>query len=98
MLPFFGFVLPTFAPQLRVPFCDQYGHFCPEGFDVGDDTVAISDCFGDEKSLDRAMQTADAALYRGKKAGRNRVEWALPATDSLLANGRPKTDAEAALS
>lgn len=38
-------------------------------------TVGISGCFDDDASLTRAMQAADAALYRGKNAGRNRVEW-----------------------
>lgn len=60
-------------------------------------TVGISDCFGDEKSLDRAMQAADAALYRGKEAGRNRVEWALPVADGLLSSDIPMRVAQAAL-
>jgi len=37
-------------------------------------TVGVSGRFADEASLARAMQAADAALYRGKRAGRNRVE------------------------
>ena len=37
-------------------------------------TIGISGSFGDGASLARAMQVADAALYRGKNAGRNRVE------------------------
>lgn len=41
-------------------------------------TVGISGRFADEASLARAMQAADAALYRGKNAGRNRVELAAP--------------------
>lgn len=38
-------------------------------------TIGISGSFADDASLARAMQAADAALYRGKHAGRNRVEW-----------------------
>ncbi|MEN5060230.1 GGDEF domain-containing protein [Luteimonas sp. TWI1416] len=38
-------------------------------------TVGISGRFDDDASLEQAMQVADAALYRGKHAGRNRVEW-----------------------
>lgn len=37
-------------------------------------TIGISGRFADQAALDRAMQDADAALYRGKNAGRNRVE------------------------
>ncbi|MDR6992905.1 GGDEF domain-containing protein [Luteimonas sp. 3794] len=37
-------------------------------------TVGVSGSFDDDASLVRAMQDADAALYRGKNAGRNRVE------------------------
>jgi len=37
-------------------------------------TVGVSETFCDDGSLARAMQAADAALYRGKHAGRNRVE------------------------
>ena len=37
-------------------------------------TVGVSGSFADDASLARAMQEADAALYRGKHAGRNRVE------------------------
>ena len=37
-------------------------------------TVGISGCFDDAASRAKAMQAADAALYRGKHAGRNRVE------------------------
>ncbi|PJJ99576.1 GGDEF domain-containing protein [Lysobacteraceae bacterium NML91-0213] len=36
-------------------------------------TVGISGAFTDEVSLAKAMRVADAALYRGKRAGRNRV-------------------------
>jgi len=39
-------------------------------------TVGISGRFDDAASRARAMQAADAALYRGKHAGRNRVAWA----------------------
>ena len=42
-------------------------------------TIGISGSFRDAPSLARAMQAADAALYRGKHAGRDRVEWAEPA-------------------
>ena len=37
-------------------------------------TVGVSGRFDGEASLAQAMRHADAALYRGKKAGRNRVE------------------------
>ena len=43
-------------------------------------TVGISGRFADDASLARAMQVADAALYRGKSAGRNRVESAAQAS------------------
>lgn len=37
-------------------------------------TVGVSGHFDDDASLARAMRVADAALFRGKRAGRNRVE------------------------
>lgn len=37
-------------------------------------TIGVSLVFGSADGLDSAMQQADAALYRGKKTGRNRVE------------------------
>ena len=40
-------------------------------------TIGISDGFSSTQALDEAMQQADAALYRGKSCGRNRIEWAL---------------------
>ena len=40
-------------------------------------TIGISDGFSSTQALDEAMQQADAALYRGKSYGRNRIEWAL---------------------
>ncbi len=50
-------------------------------------TVGISDAFDDEASLARAMQVADAALYRGKQAGRDRVEGPGPASGSMPPDG-----------
>ena len=37
-------------------------------------TIGVSHAFVGDDRLDRAMQQADTALYRGKAAGRNRVE------------------------
>jgi len=50
-------------------------------------TVGISDAFDDDASLARAMQVADAALYRGKQAGRDRVEGPGPASGSMPPDG-----------
>lgn len=41
-------------------------------------TVGVSLPFSRAEGLDLAMQQADAALYRGKAAGRNRVEQGVP--------------------
>ncbi len=38
-------------------------------------TIGVADAFTTAYALDDAMQQADAALYRGKTAGRNCVEW-----------------------
>lgn len=51
-------------------------------------TLGISQAFGSPDALDTAMQEADAALYRGKASGRNRVEWGRPAVDSHSAGSR----------
>lgn len=40
-------------------------------------TIGVSQPFHDAGGFDAAMQEADAALYRGKAAGRNRIEWSL---------------------
>jgi len=41
-------------------------------------TIGVSDGFTSTQALDESMQRADAALYRGKASGRNRVEWVSP--------------------
>ncbi len=37
-------------------------------------TIGVSHGFNNQAALEHAMQQADAALYRGKSAGRNRIE------------------------
>lgn len=54
-------------------------------------TVGVSMGFTSAEALDEALQQADAALYRGKASGRNRVEWAqgvipFPKSSSTVAN------------
>ncbi len=39
-------------------------------------TIGVSAAFTESQAFDEYIQQADAALYRGKAAGRNRVEWA----------------------
>lgn len=38
-------------------------------------TIGVSDEFSSAQVFDEFLQKADAALYRGKAAGRNRIEW-----------------------
>ena len=40
-------------------------------------TIGVSDAFTSSHAFDLALQQADAALYRGKDAGRNRIEQVL---------------------
>lgn len=39
-------------------------------------TIGVSEAFSSTQALDENLRQADAALYRGKASGRNRVEWA----------------------
>jgi len=50
-------------------------------------TVGVSDRFADAHGLEEAMRQADAALYRGKAAGRNRVESARSVQCNGLVHG-----------
>jgi len=49
-------------------------------------TIGISSHFYDAHGLEEALRQADSALYRGKAAGRNRVE---AANDAVSARMRP---------
>ena len=56
-------------------------------------TIGVSHSFKDATALDNAMRQADAALYRGKAAGRNRVEVVQPAYSNQLIQSRGETAA-----
>jgi len=45
-------------------------------------TIGVSTSFTSAEALDEVLRQADAALYRGKTSGRNRVEWA-PAVPAI---------------
>ena len=60
-------------------------------------TVGVSHQFTGVQGLEAAIQQADAALYRGKAAGRNRVEQADGAEESTE-EGAPASSAAAAAS
>ncbi|MCY1306264.1 Diguanylate cyclase DgcM [compost metagenome] len=47
-------------------------------------TIGVSDGFTSAEALDESLQQADAALYRGKASGRNRVEWTNPGRSDAL--------------
>ncbi|QEA11780.1 GGDEF domain-containing protein [Comamonas flocculans] len=55
----------------RVQIALEHGHG-PLGCTV---TIGISPLLHGPQAFDAALQQADAALYRGKAGGRNRVEW-----------------------
>ena len=59
-------------------------------------TIGVSLPFSTAEGLDIALQQADAALYRGKAGGRNRVENATADTDSALATSLPDGSAAVA--
>ncbi|MDT4845064.1 GGDEF: diguanylate cyclase (GGDEF) domain protein [compost metagenome] len=46
-------------------------------------TIGVSDEFTSPHALDESLQQADAALYRGKTSGRNRVECTVGRVDEL---------------
>ena len=48
-------------------------------------TIGISLAFHAPDGFDAAMQEADMALYRGKAAGRNRIEWGVPQASHAFA-------------
>ncbi|MET0210920.1 MAG: GGDEF domain-containing protein [Burkholderiaceae bacterium] len=54
-------------------------------------TIGISEGFGSPYALEDAMRQADAALYRGKAFGRNRVEWAQGASGAPPDQGQRAT-------
>lgn len=59
-------------------------------------TVGVSLPFRTAEGLDIALQQADAALYRGKAGGRNRVEKATTDTDNALVTSLPEGSAAVA--
>lgn len=52
-------------------------------------TIGVSDDFNNVQAFDDALQRADAALYRGKVTGRNRVEWGVPERDLTKSEPSP---------
>ena len=56
-------------------------------------TIGISSRFEDAGAVDSAMRQADAALYKGKAAGRNRVEVVQPAYSNQFIASRSEASA-----
>lgn len=55
-------------------------------------TIGVSHGFKQAAALDGAMRQADAALYKGKAAGRNRVEVVQAAYSNQLIPSRSGTN------
>jgi diguanylate cyclase (GGDEF)-like protein len=98
----FGLILPQCSPSKAVDIAERLRRSLELFSFVWDDrcfavtaSIGVSCIAGGGTTLEEAMRRADAACYRAKEKGRNRVQVESPAAGLVVAASRPREAARA---